>query len=218
MPELRGYALAYCAVIYCLVYNPTMIKEDQLPTRIFDLADPKWKGKVAWNSFNLTPLDFLSYSVGAEATLDLARKVVENRPILEPGTPAVTRSVSSGTVALGVSNATAAYNAIRNGEPIKTRVFADFVPISQLHLYLPNGSPNPNTARLFAAWLASEGVPTIADIEPIWLASDPKNPIYPAVEEQQKSGAKLVRVQTLAQLDASVTLRNKIAELVNGAR
>ena len=173
---------------------------------------------MAWNSFNLTPLDFLSFNIGPEATLEFARKIIDNRPILEAGTPAVIRAVSSGTVALEVANATAAYNAVRNGEPVKTRVFADFVPISQLHMYFPNRSPNPNTARLFAAWLASEGLATIAGIEPIWLASDPTNPIYPAVEEQRKAGSKLVRVQTLAQLDASVTLRNKIAELVNGAR
>lgn len=218
IPELRGYALAYCAVVYCLIYNPTMIEEAQLPLRISDLTDPKWKGKVAWNSFNLTPMDFLSYAQGPQFVQDLAKKIIDNRPVLEPGTPSVTRAVSSGTVPLGVANATSAGNAIRNGEPIKMRVFSDYVPVSQLHLYVPNNSPNPNTARLFAAWLASEGLSEISTIEPLWRASDPKNPIFPAIQAQENAGAKVVRVQTVAQLDTSVALREKIAELVNSAR
>ena len=97
-------------------------------------------------------------------------------------------------------------------------MFTDFIPVSQLHLYVPDKSPHPNTACLFAAWLAAEGLPVIADIEPLWRVSDPQNPIYPAVMEAQKQGAKIVRVQTLAQLDAAVRLRDKIADLVNGAR
>ncbi len=218
IPELRGYGLAYSAVVYCLIYNPTMIEDAQLPTRLTDLADPKWKGKVAWNSFNLTPLDFISYNRGPQFTLELAKKIVDNRPVLEAGTPAVTRAVSSGTVAIGVSNATSAGTAMRNGEPVKMRIFSDFIPISQLHLYLPNNSPHPNTARLFAAWLASEGLSEILGIEPLWRASDPNNPIFPSIKAQESAGAEIVRVQTVAQLNAAVVLREKIADLLNSAR
>ena len=30
-----------------LVYNPTLVKKEDLPPSVFDLADPEWKGKVA---------------------------------------------------------------------------------------------------------------------------------------------------------------------------
>src|SRR5215203_6557955 len=42
----EGYWTGFSARLRVIVYNTNLVKPDQVPASIFDLADPKWKGKV----------------------------------------------------------------------------------------------------------------------------------------------------------------------------
>ena len=171
--ELKGAALPYQKISYGLAWNPNLVADADVPTTLAELADPKWKGKFSFNAFFMAPLEVVSYQLGNDATLALGKALVANQPVFEKGSPSVARAVSTGVVPLGVTVDPVVFTMQRAGEPIKYRMFSDVMPISMVYLYVPENSPNPNTARLFAAWLASEGSPIGDPLEPMANPADP---------------------------------------------
>src|SRR5690606_15984139 len=123
-----------------------------------ELLDPKWSGKIALNAAFLNPLPSLAYVVGNDAAIDYIRKIMRNKPILERGTPAVSRAISVGQAPLGITTYHSALRTMQNGEPQKFRLFDDYIFVFEAYGYVPEQAPNPNMARLFLAWLATEGV------------------------------------------------------------
>ena len=217
IPEFKGDALPYILISYGLAWNPTMVKDADLPTRMTDLADPKWRGKFGVNAFFITPLDVSSYAIGQPAALDLARKIIANEPVYGRGTPAVARAVVTGETPIGFTNSGAADASIRQHEPLKYRLFADVIPVSQLHVYVPEGAPDPNAARLFAAWLVTDGVKLADTFEPLSSPADPDNATIKMIAEQvQASGAKVASPKSVADLEAGQKLRDQITAMQTG--
>src|SRR5262249_58762830 len=103
--------------------------------------------------------------------LDMAKRVLDNRPLLKPSSGAIIGSVSSGEALVGTGNSTAALLAKKRGEPVAFRVFDDYVFVVPVAMYVPVAPPHPNAARLFTAWMAAEGVRLIDD-EPLGTLSD----------------------------------------------
>lgn len=86
-----------------LAYNPSMIKEDQLPQSLLDLAKPSWKGKIA---IAPTDADFLPL-VGAitalhgkDTALQWLKALKENAQIFDDN-EGVMAAVDRGAVATG---------------------------------------------------------------------------------------------------------------------
>lgn len=216
LAEFKDIALPYQQVAYGLAWNPKAVNEADLPTRLSDLADPRWKGKVGLNAFFMTPVDVTGFQLGNAAAMDLARKLMANSPVFEKGTPAVARSVVTGVVPLGVIVHPVAETAARNNEPLKFRLFRDVVPVSMVYLYVPENSPNPNTARLFAAWLATEGAAVANPIEPFDSPADADAPINKQIAAAVAAGAKLAKPQSAADLTTNDALRKDIGLLLSG--
>ena len=89
-----------------LAYNPSMIKEDQLPQSLLDLAKPEWKGKIA---IAPTDADFLPL-VGAvtaihgkDVALQWLKGLKDNAQIFDDN-EGVTAAVDRGAVATGIVN------------------------------------------------------------------------------------------------------------------
>jgi iron(III) transport system substrate-binding protein len=89
-----------------LAYNPSMIKEGQLPHSLLDLAKPQWKGKIA---IAPTDADFLPL-VGAitaihgkEIALQWLKGLKENAQIFDDN-EGVMAAVDRGAVATGIVN------------------------------------------------------------------------------------------------------------------
>src|SRR5690349_3926493 len=89
-----------------LVYNLSMIREDQLPRSLLDLAKPAWKGKIA---IAPTDADFLPL-VGAvtalrgkDAALQWLKGLKENAQIFDDN-EGVMAAVDRGAVATGIVN------------------------------------------------------------------------------------------------------------------
>lgn len=217
IPEFKGDALPYIVIAYGLAWNPSMVTEAELPARMTDLLDPKWRGKFGVNAFFITPLDVASYAIGQPAALDLARKIIANEPVYGRGTPAVARAVVTGQTPIGFTNSSAADQSIRQHEPLKFRLFADVIPVSQLHVYVPEGAPDPNAARLFAAWLVTEGVKLADTFEPLSSPADPEAATVRMIAEQvQASGAKVGSPKSVVDLEAGQKLREQITAMQTG--
>lgn len=87
-----------------LVYNPSLISEDDLPASILDLATPEWKGKV---SFSPTGADFQAIVAavldleGEAATEKWLAGLKDNGTVYD-GNNVVLEAVNSGEVATGI--------------------------------------------------------------------------------------------------------------------
>jgi len=211
VPELKGLSLHYFDAVSGIVWNPTLIKDADVPSRWTDLTDPKWRGKFALNSFIYSPLDQTAYAIGGDAVLELMKKLKENRPHLENGSPAVARAVSAGTSPMGVSSFHASERAAVNKEPLKFKLFADVIPLSPLNLYVIEKAPHVNAGRLFAAWFAAEGVPVAEPFEPLPNTTDPNSKLSKALKAQiDATGAKVAKPVSAKAIEDLVELRKKM--------
>jgi iron(III) transport system substrate-binding protein len=157
MPELRGLGLSWFDAVYVIAWNLHFVREPDAPRRFRDFLNPKWRGRFALNVLGGAPFDVLSLGLGETATLEMARGLLGNEPILKAGTPSVGSAITTGEAHLGISAYTTAERARRNGEPQAYRFFEDYLPVLPLFVCVPEMAPHPNVARVFLAWLVTEG-------------------------------------------------------------
>lgn len=88
-------------------YNTNIVKPEELPQSIFDLADPKWKGKIGWAPTNGSFQAFvtaLRVAQGEEKAKQWLEDVQANNPKVYPKNGAIIEALSRGEVALGLVN------------------------------------------------------------------------------------------------------------------
>lgn len=219
IPDLRGIALPVMDAVYGIAWNPDLIKDDEVPSTYESVLDPRWMGKVAVNAFFLIPLDSTAFLVGRDKTLDMARRLLRNKPVLERGTPAVGRAIAVGQVPFGITTYHAAARSGTPEKPLKFKLFADVIPVSPVYVYIPENAPNPNAARLFAAWLVTEGLPLANKSELVPRIGDQGSPIAEMVKTQQaKSGAKIASPRALSDVKEGEITRKAITDLLTSAK
>jgi iron(III) transport system substrate-binding protein len=102
-PE-SGLWTGFVARSTVLVYNPSLISEDELPDSIMDLADPAWAGKIA---FSPTGADFQAIVAavldleGEDATRQWLAGLKANGAVYD-GNNVVLESVNAGEVPIGI--------------------------------------------------------------------------------------------------------------------
>jgi len=129
----------------------------------------------------------------------------------------VSRAISVGQAPIGITTYHSALRTLQNGEPQKFRLFDDFIFIFEGYVYVPENAPNPNLARLFLAWLVTEGIPLANKYEAVPVASAADSPIGKMISEQQaRTGAKIAAPSSLAQIKASDIVRQTITKLISG--
>jgi len=90
-----------------LVFNTDELSEAEVPDSVFDLTDPKWKGKIGLPPTNASFQAFVTamrLDVGDERTKQWLEELKANEPkFYEKNTPTV-EAVASGEIALGLVN------------------------------------------------------------------------------------------------------------------
>lgn len=86
-----------------IIYNTNLVKKDEAPKQIQDLADPKWKGKIVAPALG----DIFSVMgvpvIGEPATVELVRKLANDQKIsLVQSVTDVGTKVANGEFALGI--------------------------------------------------------------------------------------------------------------------
>lgn len=220
LPEYRGMALPIHDAVYGIAWNPTLIKDEDVPKKLSEVAtDPKWRGKIAWSSFSLIPLDIASLAVGPAETLALGKKLVENQPVYGRGSNAVANAVTVGTALIGGTLFHSAERGTRNNEPIKFKLFSDVIPISMSQIFVLENSPNPYTARLFAAWLSTEGVVIADKFESAPRAMDPETKVGKMIKDQiAATNAKIAVVRSVDDLNKATKMRDELSLLISGQK
>lgn len=164
-----------------LVYNTDALSEDEVPDSVFDLTDPKWKGRIGIAPTNASFQAFVSamrLSEGDERTREWLEAVKRNDPkFYEKNTPIV-EAVASGEIALGLVNHYYLY-LVRQEQPD--------APIAN-HFLAP-GDPGSLVSVAGAAVLAS-GDRDLGERFVAFLLSDESQRFY--VDEAEEAEYPLV--------------------------
>lgn len=150
------------AVVH-MIYNPTLLPANQVPKSWADLANPMYKGKIAFQSaaaLSITTAEFyyLYTTMGNSSGqwTSLMKGIAANHPALSGTAGAAEASVLNGQAAVGIDTLDSYVTALK-GSPTAPLKMVDLEPL----VYTPGvvaittGAQHPAMAKLVEAWLIS---------------------------------------------------------------
>ena len=159
------YWTGFSARIRVIAYNTKLVKADEAPRSVFELADPKWWGQVAMadprfgsTSFHVAAL----YAMAGDAKMDeFFRRLKANEVRIVDGNSVVRDLVARGEVKVGLTDTDDVNVAIENGQPI-AMVLPDAdglgVPVMPNMVSFIAGAPHPEEGRKLIDYLLSTDV------------------------------------------------------------
>ncbi|HEX9880031.1 MAG TPA: ABC transporter substrate-binding protein [Candidatus Binatia bacterium] len=158
---LTGYSFIWATVTKALLYNPKLIAKADLPRTRADLADAKYKGKLATAPW----VDAWQYGVlyyPKDKWLEIADRVGKNAAAVLYYA-ASTERILLGELALADSNEYYYWQAKMKdpAAPIGVHWFSDYTSVGTVVNMLPKGSRHPAAATLFALWMTTAEAETI---------------------------------------------------------
>ena len=173
----EGYWTGFSARIRVIAYNTKMVKPEEAPRSVFELADPKWRGEVAIadprfgsTSFHVAAL----YAVLGDEKVDaFFRALKDNQVKVVDGNSVVRDLVVRGDVKVGLTDTDDVNVAIERGQPI-AMVLPDKdglgVPVMPNMVSLIANAPHPEEGRKLIDYLLSPDVErTLAQSEAVQI-------------------------------------------------
>jgi len=143
-------------VVFAHAYNTSLIQDPaELPKTWNDFLDPKWKGKlVTWDFSLAAGLAWWGLEIGEAAVIDYAKKLVKTQDVLL--TRAAADVVNTGECAIFFNGGLAAvFQAQAKGLPVDF-FLVEVQGAPQYVVCIPEGTKNPNAARLAIKYFLSE--------------------------------------------------------------
>jgi iron(III) transport system substrate-binding protein len=148
-----------------LIYNRLLLKDPDLPRSIFELTDPKWKGKVAlaYPLFGTTATQMaaLYVSIGKEKTEAYLTALNANNVVIVNGNSVARDVVQEGEYPLGLTDSDDVNEAVQSGKPVGL-ILPDHEGLGTL--LIPNtvavikNCPHPAEGRELVDYLLSRDV------------------------------------------------------------
>jgi iron(III) transport system substrate-binding protein len=162
-PEARW--TGFSARIRVIAYNTELVRKEEAPRSVFDLADARWRGQVAMadprfgsTSFHVAALYALA---GDERMDDFFRRLKANEVRIVDGNSVVRDLVVRGEVKVGLTDTDDVNVALEDGQPI-AMVLPDAeglgVPVMPNMVSLIANAPNPEEGRKLIDYLLSPEV------------------------------------------------------------
>jgi iron(III) transport system substrate-binding protein len=163
--DREGYWTGFSARIRVIAYNTKLVKRDEAPHSVFELADPKWRGQVAMadprfgsTSFHVAALYAMA---GDEKMDDFFRRLKANEVKVVDGNSVVRDLVARGEVKVGLTDTDDVNVAIEDGQPIDM-VLPDAsgigVPVMPNMVSLIANAPHAEEGRKLIDYLLSADV------------------------------------------------------------
>jgi iron(III) transport system substrate-binding protein len=148
-----------------IMYNTDLVAEADLPKSVFDLTDPKWKGKIAaagsTNGSMQAQIAAMRQLLGDEETEKWLQGLLDNEVTFFGGHTDVRKAVGAGEFALGLVNHY--YFHLQKDEGSKVGVIFPDQGDDQIGLItnataaaVVKGAPNAAAAQVFIDYLVSE--------------------------------------------------------------
>ncbi|MBF0479034.1 MAG: extracellular solute-binding protein [Candidatus Omnitrophica bacterium] len=186
--DREGYWTGFSVRARVLIYNKQLLKETDLPQSIFELTQPKWKGKVtlAYPLFGTTSAQAASLfaSMGDEAAEKFFRDLKSNNVIIVDGNTTSRDMVQNGTAPIGFTDSDDAHVALMNQKPVGI-IYPDQGSDQIGTFVYPNtvslikNAPHPDNGKKLIDYLLSKDVESklaFADCAQIPLRDDVKKP------------------------------------------
>jgi iron(III) transport system substrate-binding protein len=145
-----------------LIVNTRLVQQEELPSSIYDLAAPKWKGKVGIArpiaGTTASHAAVLFAALGEEKAKKFFRSLKANDVQILSGNKQVATACSSGQIAFGLTDTDDAIIEIERGGPVAI-IYPDLGENQLGTLFIPNtlaiikGSPHPELARRLVDFL-----------------------------------------------------------------
>jgi ABC-type Fe3+ transport system substrate-binding protein len=155
----EGYFVGTTGNSRGIVYNPDLVKGDDIPKTWADCVKPKWKGKMVVDARN----KFQAYQYDPktrEQFLKLFDDMVKNDVVFLRGQDQVVNKVAAGEYPLGCGvNYHTVYRAIEV-QKVKTIAFAfgESIPLEiATRIFITKWTKMPATTELYALWAATKG-------------------------------------------------------------
>jgi ABC-type Fe3+ transport system substrate-binding protein len=173
-----------------LTYNTAMVGANEVPQKVEDLLNPKWKGKIASTPYAAS-FDRLALFWGEEkSTVFLQKFSKQVAGLIRCGEE---ERVANGEFAMLAFNCDLAdANDMREkGAPVNGRIFKDAGILSYWYLAVPSNSAHPNAASLLSAFLLTKQGQDI-----LWKTEKTSSHLvegtnmYKFVKDQERQGVK----------------------------
>jgi iron(III) transport system substrate-binding protein len=164
-PAHKGWA-AITLDIWVASYNTNAVKKDELPKTYADLADPRWKGRLAIEANNQVWFGTLLSELGEDAGSKLFSHIVATNGIsARKGHSVLANLVASGDIPLALT----VYSWIpeqlkKKGAPIESIALQPLLAQPSTIAMLKR-APNPAAALLFHDFMLGAGQKLLADAQ-----------------------------------------------------
>ncbi len=152
--------VSFAARARVIVANTQLVAEADTPKSIWDLTNPRWKGRVGIAKpifgTTLTHSACLFEALGEEKAKEWFRALKANDVRILPGNGAVRDQVAAGELAVGLTDTDDANGAVADGKPVRV-VYPDADGIGTLvmpnTIALVKGAPNAAEGKAFIDWV-----------------------------------------------------------------
>ena len=160
--EGRWYA---CSMpLQTFMYNTDLLKGDDIPKSWYDLADPKYKGKIIMtdpsSSGSAYAQLYMMYKLTGD--LSLAKAIAQNGTVYVTDSKAGPQAVARGEYALTMTGESNVSSAIKNGSPVNYLYPQEGTGRRIEGAGIIDGCKNLEAAKIFMDWFTSKaGAETI---------------------------------------------------------
>lgn len=147
-----------------IMYNTNLVTPDELPTSVFDLTNPKWKGQVgaadSTNGAMMANLVAMRHLVGEPQTETFIKNLVANETKFFGGHTDVRKAVGAGELKLGFVNQYYYYLSLAEGAPVGI-VWPDQgdgelgLIVNSTNAGIVRGARHPELAQVFIDFMLS---------------------------------------------------------------
>lgn len=185
-----------------ILYNRTLVPEKEAPRSIFELSDPKWKGKLAIaGTRERTTLAWVSTLVavkGEASTLEYLKGLHANGLKILTDNTEVWQGVGRGEFAVGLTNSPNFYLAKKMNLPVGV-VYPDQdasgigTPIHPNAAAVIKGGANPKAAQKFMDFVLSP------DGQRLLVEADYEIPLIPGIDSGEVLPAQSIKRPAVSQ-------------------
>ena len=200
-------------------YNSKMVAGKDIPQRVEDVLNPRWKGKLASTPYAAS-FDRLSMIWGEEKTTAFLGKFVKQvAGLIRCGED---DRIAAGEFAMLVFNCDLAspQEAKEKGGPVDGQVFRDAGILSYWYVTVPTNARNPKAATLLAAFLLSkDGQDILYKTERSSSHLVKNTPMQKFIAEQEKRGIKFVSYsvsEVVKNAEEQSRIRQKFQKILAG--
>jgi len=189
-----GIGVAFAAPVVGILYNSSLVKGADIPHRLEDVLNPKWKGKIASTPYAAGLRELaMPGLLGREYIINFTKKLSKQIGGLTRCGEA--ERITSGEFLMHVLTC-GGHDAIqlqRIGAPIAHTVVEEGTIIHSRYAGIPKNSRSPNGAALFIAYLHTpEGQALLWKHDGMDLYLYPESNMKKEVEKVRAAGGKVI--------------------------